>query len=163
LVQVRLTHIEGEAAVEDLDQIVLVPGSKINQVYDVPGVVLGVSASAISDAPTNVDVYIWGFRAGQGVPPSHPEVPTKTKGTLTVQAVLDDGTGGPGSSAGPGVEVRLDGVVMGTTDADGSLTLERTAGEYSLEAIHPDGATGSIVVTIAGGETTDVTVILSQP
>lgn len=65
-VELLITHIEGEGAPGHLDQLLLVPGSTLNQVYEVPGVILGFSARATADAPTSVAVNVWGFRPGLG-------------------------------------------------------------------------------------------------
>lgn len=160
-VEVVLTHIEGEAAVAPLDRYVLVPGAQTSRVYAVPGVILGVDAAPTADAPTDLDVMIWGFRVGEGYPAIQPLVPPKATATLVVHVFLDDGTGQRGASAGAGVEIRLDGVVIGTTDDTGSLTLGRTEGEYTVEAQAPSGATASVSTTITGGQTTDVDLVLS--
>jgi hypothetical protein len=65
-VELLITHIEGEGAPGHLDQLILVPGSTVNQVYEVPGVILGFSARATTDASTSVAVSVWGFRPGLG-------------------------------------------------------------------------------------------------
>ena len=160
-VEVTLTHVHGEAAVAPLDQFTLVPNSSVDRLYTVPGVVLAVSAGPTGDAPTDVDVVIWGYRIGDGAPPSDPIVPPVLSGTLVVNVVLDDGSGGPGPSAGPNVEIRLDGVTMGFTGADGSFTIVRTASEYSVEAVDPSGKTGAIAVSILPEQTTETTLVIS--
>src|SRR3712207_4711535 len=84
---VTLTHLEGEGAPGVLDQFTLTPGASVNQVYAVPGAILGVSAAPAGDADTSVDVYIWGYRIDpEGVPPE-PNVPGKVDGTLIVHVV----------------------------------------------------------------------------
>ena len=70
-VELTITHIEGEGAPGHLDQFVLIPGSNVNQVYEVPGVILSVSARATVDT-TSVTVWVWGFRTGRGGTPSIP-------------------------------------------------------------------------------------------
>jgi hypothetical protein len=160
-VEVTLTHVEGEAAVAQLDRYVLLPGSTVNQVYDVPGVVLGISAQATADAPTSVDVVIWGFRSEQGAPPASPVVPTKELGTLVVRTFLDDGTGQPGENGGPDVTVAVDGIVVATTSDDGVATVQLIPGDYVVGAEHPNGASGTTTVTVSPGETIETTVVLS--
>lgn len=155
---VTLTHVEGEAAVAALDRFTLSPGATINQVYPVPGVVLAVSAEAVSDAPTAVDVLIWGYRnSAEGSPPLNPDVPSKVDGTLIVHVVGNDG-----APAGASVEITLDGVHMGLTGDDGSLTIMRLESEYRVEARHPDGRSGAVSMSIVGGQTTEVTITLTQ-
>jgi hypothetical protein len=154
-----LTHLEGEGAPGHLDQITLTPGASINQVYEVPGVILGVSAAPAGDADTNIDVYIWGYRIDpEGVGPD-PNVEPKVDGTLIVHVVEADG-----SAAGADIEVIFDGVTLGLTAADGSLSITRLESEYTAVARHPDGRTSEpVVVFIVGDETNDVTLTLPSP
>jgi len=159
-VEVVLTHVEGEAAVAPLDRYVLAPGTQANEVYPVPGVILSVDAAPTSDTSTDVDVVIWGFRSGEGYPAIRPAVPSRIMGTLTVEAFLDSGDGTPGAAAGAGVQVRLDGVVMGETDDAGTLTFDRTEGEYLVEIEGQPGQIGSLVVAIVGGEATSAALVL---
>jgi hypothetical protein len=156
---VTLRHLEGEGAPGVLDRFTLTPGASINQVYDVPGVILGVSAAPAGDADTSVDVYIWGFRTdADGVPPE-PNVPGKVDGTLTVQVVESDG-----STAGADIEILFDGVFLGLTGPDGSLSVTRIESEYTVVARHPDGRTSEPVgVQIVGDESSEVTITLPAP
>jgi hypothetical protein len=156
---VRLIHLEGEGAPGFLDEFTLTPGASVNQVYEVPGVILGVSAAPVGDANTSVDVYIWGYRIDtDGVPPD-PNLPGKVDGTLIVHVLESDGT-----AAGADIEVIFDGVTLGLTAADGSLSVTRIESEYTLVARHPDGRTSEpVVVFIVGDETNEVTVTLPGP
>jgi hypothetical protein len=156
---VTLVHLEGEGAPGFLDEFTLTPGSALNQVYAVPGVILGVSARPAGDADTNVDVYIWGYRidAEGGLP--NPDLAPKIDGTLVVHVVEEDG-----ASAGASVEVTFDAVILGTTGSDGSVTVTRIESEYTLVARHSDGRESEpVVVTIVGDETNEVTVTLPAP
>lgn len=162
-VELLLSHIEGEGAPGLLDRFVLVPGSSVNQVYEVPGVIVGVSAGAVGDALTSAAVWIWGFRLGEGAPPSTGSGQSQpSTGTLEVRAVLDDGTGGPGESAGAGVVIRLDGTEVGTTDLSGALTVVQPPGTFLLAAVIPSMAAGEREVTLEAGVTTAVTVVLIE-
>ena len=156
---VTLTHLEGEGAPGVLDRFTLTPGASVNQVYEVPGVTLGVSAAPAADADTNVDVYIWGYRIDtDGVPPD-PNVPGKADGTVVVHVEESDG-----SAAGADIEIIFDDVTLGVTEADGSLSVTRIASEYTVTARHPDGRTSEPVgVVIVGDETNDVTITLPAP
>ncbi|WP_369229229.1 hypothetical protein AB5J56_01530 [Streptomyces sp. R21] len=161
-VVLSLSHLEGEGVPGLLDRITLVAGSTVNQVYEVPGVVLGLSALATADAPTSVTVWIWGYRSEAGVPPvvetSSP--PQQQEAELVVRAVLDDGAGGAGPSAGAGVLIRLDGVDAGATGADGSLTLSPPVAQHLITAVIPSMAAGEQLVTVEPGTTAEVTVVL---
>jgi hypothetical protein len=156
---VTLTHLEGEGAPGVLDRFTLTPGASLNQVFEVPGVTLGVSAAPAGDAETNVDVYIWGYRIDADGGPTDPNVPTKADGTLIVQVVESDG-----SAAGADIEILFDDVTLGLTDADGSFSVTRIESEYTLVARHPDGRTSEpVVVFIVGDETNDVIATLPAP
>jgi hypothetical protein len=156
---VTLMHLEGEFALAPLDEFTLTPLSEHNQVYAVPGVILGVSARAAGDADTNVDVYIWGYRIDAEGGVLDPNVAPKADGTLVVH-VVEEG----GAAAGANIEVIFDDVTLGTTGADGSATITRIESEYALMARHPDGRTSEPVsVSIVGDETNEVTVTLPPP
>jgi hypothetical protein len=161
-VELRLSHLEGEGAPGLLDRLVLTPGTSINQVYEIPGQIVGVSAAAIGDTPTSAAVWIWGFRLGEGAPPSTgPGQGQPSTGTLEIRAVLDDGAGGPGESAGAGVIIRLDGREVGVSDGTGIVTVSQPAGDYILQAELPAVAVGEAEVTVTAGQLTSVTVILT--
>lgn len=161
-VELLLGHVEGEGTPGLLDRFVLTPGSSINQVYEVPGVIVGISAGAVGDAVTSAAVWIWGFRLGEGAPPSiRPGHGQPSTGTLEVHAVLDDGTGRPGESAGAGVIVRLDGREVGVTDVAGMVTVSELAGDYALRAELPAVAVGEAQVTVTADQLTSITVILA--
>ena len=66
-VELVISHLEGGGAPGWLDRLLLIPGTNVNQVYEAPGVILGVTAIATSEAPSRVNVWVWGFRAGQGI------------------------------------------------------------------------------------------------
>ena len=66
-VELVISHLEGGSAPGWLDRLLLIPGTNVNQVYEAPGVTLGVSAAAAGEAQSRVNVWIWGFRAGQGI------------------------------------------------------------------------------------------------
>lgn len=68
-VELSLIHIEGEGAPGHLDRFILVPGSNVNKVYAVPGVILGVAAQTTADATTSVTVWVWGHRTDGGTQP----------------------------------------------------------------------------------------------
>jgi hypothetical protein len=160
-VEVVLTHVEGGNDVAPLDRYVLVPGAQANEVYPVPGVLLRVEAGPTDGTSSEVDVRIWGFRSGDGYPAIRPAVPPLTLGTLTVNVFLDAGDGTAGANAGAGVQVRLDGLVMGDTDDGGTLTFQRTEADYTVEVLGPEGETGSTDVTIFGGSSTTADVVMS--
>jgi hypothetical protein len=159
-VEVILTHVEGEAAVAPLDRYVLPPGGQVNEVYPVPGVLLSVDAGPTADTESDVDVVIWGFRSGEGYAAVQPAVAPKILGTLEVEVFLDDGSGTPGAAAGAGVTITLDGTFMGTTDDAGTLTFDRTEGEYLVAAEGAPGQVGELVVAIVGGQVTQVALVL---
>jgi len=60
--EIIISFVEGEGAPGWLDRYVLAPGAAVGQVYDVPGVILNVSAQPTADSPADVDVWIWGYR-----------------------------------------------------------------------------------------------------
>lgn len=156
---VTLVHQEGEGAPGILDQFTLTPGASLNQLYEVPGVTLGVSAAPAGDADTNVAVYIWGYRVDADGAPPDPNVPTKLEGTLVVRVLESDG-----SAAGADIEILFDDVTLGVTEADGSLSVTRIESEYTVVARHPDGRTSEPVVAfIVGDETNEVTLTLPAP
>jgi hypothetical protein len=61
--EIVLIFVEGEGGPGLLDRYVLATGATVNQVYEVPGVILAVSAQPTADAAANVAVAIWGYRA----------------------------------------------------------------------------------------------------
>ena len=61
--EIILSFVEGEGAPGWLDRYVLAPGASIGQVYEVPGVILAVSAQPTADGNSNIDVWIWGYRS----------------------------------------------------------------------------------------------------
>jgi hypothetical protein len=81
-------------------------------------------------------------------------------GLLRIHTVFDNGAGGAGESTGAGVIVRLNGREIGVTDASGLLTSSQPAGAYTLEGVLPSLAIGSAAVTLAGGQTLDLTLVL---
>ncbi len=158
-VELRLSHVESGGAPGLLDRISLIAGSSVNQTYDVPGVVLAVSAYPLADTPAEVVVWIWGHRDDAGVAPdtTTPAPPTGTT-ALIVQAVLADDAG----SAGPGVIISLDGAEVGATDAEGSLMLAPEPGTYMVTAVIPSVAFGAAEATVESGQTTEVTVVVVE-
>jgi hypothetical protein len=60
--EIILNFIEGEGAPGWLDRYVIAPGASVQQVYEVPGVILGVLAQPTADSPANIDIWIWGYR-----------------------------------------------------------------------------------------------------
>jgi hypothetical protein len=162
-VELSLTHIEAGSAPGALDRITLAADSSINQTYEVPGVLLGVSARAVADPPTSITVWIWGYRNEPGVPPAvGTSSPPSTDAQLVVHAVFDDGTGGPGESVGAGTVILLDGIDVGVTDETGTLTVQRQPGVYLVAAVIPSMAGGEREVTLEAGTTADVTVVLAD-
>ena len=111
-----------------------------------PGRTVGMEHSQLAQA--DIPSYLPLIINGQG------------KGTLRVQAVLDDGAGGAGEPLGAGVIIRLNGVEVGVTNGDGVLVTDHTTGRYSLEAVLPSLAIGNTDVTLTHGKTTAVTVVL---
>lgn len=61
-VEIILAFVEGEGAPGWLDRYVIAPGASVQQVYEVPGVILGVSAQPTGDGTCDIDVWIWGYR-----------------------------------------------------------------------------------------------------
>jgi hypothetical protein len=108
-VEVTLSHIvvDRDWNVEwshILDSFVLEPQTSVNQVYDVPGVILDIRAlgTAIED-PLTLDVVMWGFRSGVGRPPQAPIKAPQSIGTLVVYAMLEANIdGGPTPPDGGG-------------------------------------------------------------
>ena len=66
-VELLISHVEGGGAAGWLDRLLLIPGTNVNQVYEVPGVVLAVNAIATGEGPSRINVWVWGFRTGQGI------------------------------------------------------------------------------------------------
>lgn len=162
-VELSLVHVEGEGAPGPLDVITLIAGAQVNQTYEVPGVILGVSARPLTDSPTRIALWIWGYRSEPGVPPTvgiSPQPPTGAR--IVVRAVLDDGTGGPGVAAGGGVVVRVDGKEAGVTDESGALAVVRDAGTYEITAVVPSMAMGTAEVTVEAGAVAEVIVVLVE-
>jgi hypothetical protein len=102
-VELLITHVEGEGTPGHLDRLILVPGSNVNQVYEVPGVILSVSARATTNAATSLTVSIWGFRTGLTGTPATPAPPPATNpldeflpaGALTLSGVSPTGFNPP--------------------------------------------------------------------
>jgi hypothetical protein len=61
--EISLNFIQGEGTPGLLDRYVLAPGDVVSGVYEVPGVLLAVSAAPTTEAPAGVDVWIWGYRS----------------------------------------------------------------------------------------------------
>jgi hypothetical protein len=81
--------VEGQSAVGRLDQFILIPGSEVSQVYEVPGVILDVSARA-TVGTTRVTVWVWGFRTGPP-PETNPLDEFLPAGALTLSGVSATG------------------------------------------------------------------------
>lgn len=60
--EIIISFVEGEGAPGWLDRYVLAPGATVGQVYEVPGVILAVSAQPTADSPAEIDVWVWGYR-----------------------------------------------------------------------------------------------------
>lgn len=59
----------GEGSGGRLDSFQLQPGNHYTAVYDVPCVEMLISAHALPDGDSVVEIWVYGFRQGQGVPP----------------------------------------------------------------------------------------------
>ncbi len=193
-VEVTLDHIIMDEVSEvellhSLDSFILAPGSSVTQVYDVPGVILRISAhgTAIED-PLAVDVVIWGFRSSPGSPPQTPFADSRKIGTLVVYAVQEakDGgakppnnggknggtttpnnggkNGGTLVNAGANVIISLDAWEVGRTDDSGMVRVDRLEGGYQLGA-ERDNLYGGATAEIVPGEETTLQVVLkpSEP
>jgi hypothetical protein len=158
-VEVSLVHVVGESAAGTLDRVLLLPGTELNRVYELPGEVLGIVARATTDAPTGVTAYIWGHRTGDGAGPSAAGPGQGVEeGMLEVSAVLVDPVGGLLQPLGAGVLVRVDGTRAGFTDDNGILTVTSAAGSHEVEALLPSMGRGTTTVEVTAGATTAVTV-----
>jgi hypothetical protein len=60
--EIVISFVEGEGAPGWLDRYVLSAGAVVTRVYEVPGVILAVSAQPTADAPADIDVWVWGYR-----------------------------------------------------------------------------------------------------
>jgi hypothetical protein len=60
--EIFITLVEGEGGPGWLDHYVIAPGASVQQVYEVPGVILAVSAQPTADSPANVNIWVWGYR-----------------------------------------------------------------------------------------------------
>ncbi|GLH98859.1 hypothetical protein [Phytohabitans aurantiacus] len=159
-VEVVLTHVVGEGGAGPLDRIVLVPGSLLNRVYDVPGEVLAVTATSMADAPTGAIVYLWGFRSGEGSPPAPPRPAPVT--ALRISAVLGDGAGTVLEPLGAGVLVAVDGGPIEMTDDSGEVTVPVEPGTHQIKADLPSMLVGITAAEAVAGSTTKVTIALVE-
>jgi hypothetical protein len=69
--------------------------------------------------------------------------------TLELGVFFPHEAGGAGFSAGAGVQLRVDGALMGVTDAEGRARLELPSGRHDVRAILPSLAQGEGVVELA--------------
>jgi hypothetical protein len=61
--EVAMNFIQGEGTPGLLDRYVLAPGEGMGNVYEVPGVLLAISAKPTAEATTDVEIWIWGYRS----------------------------------------------------------------------------------------------------
>ena len=67
-VELVISHLEGGSAPGWLDRLLLIPGTNVNQVYEAPGSDSpAFPQQPAGEAQSRVNVWIWGFRAGQGM------------------------------------------------------------------------------------------------
>jgi hypothetical protein len=117
-VELVISHVEGGGG-GLLDRLLLDPGASVNRVYEVPGVMLALSALATSEASSSVTVWIWGFRTSP----------------------LGGGDGGEGEGEGPTEvflpddAITLSGVSpMAFNPEDAELRFELADAQFGLES-----------------------------
>ena len=157
-VEVSLIHVVGESAAGALGRFLLLPGSELNRVYELPGEVLAITARATTDSPTGATAYLWGYRTGDGAVPQPGPGPAAEEGAIQVSAVLVDPAGTPLQPLGAGVLVRVDGTTVGFTEDNGTLTVPSAVGGHEIEALLPSMGRGVAAAEVTAGATTAVTV-----
>ena len=83
---------------------------------------------------------------------------------ITIGAFTEDGTpeGNPGSPAGEGVYVDVEGIRIGRTGPDGTLPASVPSGTIGIRAAEYPSYQGRAVVTLAAGEVRSVSVVLAE-
>ena len=89
---------------------------------------------------------------------------TNQNATLTIQTFTFDESapGGQGPPAGAGVSIKVDGVAVGQTAVDGTLTVDVLSGDRLVTGSLPPSTWGEAAITLAPGETRSVAIVLSD-